>query len=122
MVLFGRTKTIRRYAPTTYVDGYPYAPSSDIELVMDVQTTEDATVTTPDGTIACQRLKVFCDSELLVENRAEQQRADRLYHMGKWFDCISCRLSENTLLRHYLATFVECLDQDTDIGPMEAFP
>lgn len=79
---------------------------------MDVQTMSDEARTTPDGTESVQRLKVFCDVEILTENEHAQRKADRLWFQGKWFDCQSSRLSENTPLRHWTATFVECLDQD----------
>jgi hypothetical protein len=84
---------------------------------MDVQTLENASKTDADGTKFVQRLKVFCDFPILVENVQTQQKADRLWFQDKWFECISCRLSENTPLKHYTATFVECLDAET--GPNE---
>lgn len=112
MVFFARPQTIRRYSEPVIVRGYPTFPYSDLVFQMDVQTTDNVNATTPDGTISRQRLKVFCDDEICVENQAKQQKADRLFFKGKWFECVSCRLSENTMLRHYLATFVECLDQE----------
>lgn len=104
--------TIRRYSKPTIVRGYSSIPYSDLTLPMDVQTLEDVVITTPDGSRSVQRLKVFCDSEILVESEAKQQKADRLWFQEKWFECKSCRLSENTPLRHYTATFIECLDQE----------
>lgn len=77
---------------------------------MDIQTLSDDIITTPDGTVSVQRLKVFSDTEILTEDTASQQKADRIYYQGKWFECKSARLSENTILRHYTATFVEMLD------------
>ena len=94
------------------VDGYSVIPYEDIILLMDVQTMENTARTQPDGTDSVQRLKVFCDSEILTEDRHSRQKADRLWFQGKWFDCQSARLSENTPLRHWTATFVECADQD----------
>ena len=107
-----RPHTIRRYSKPKIVRGYSSIPFADLTLPMDVQTLEDVVITTPDGSKSVQRLKVFCDSEILVENEVEQQKADRLWFQNKWFECKSCRLSENTPLRHYTATFVECLDQE----------
>ena len=103
---------IRRYSAPQYVGGYASIPYSDIVLKMDVQTMEDDVTKAPDGSKSAQRLKVFCDSEILVENQKKQQKSDRLFFQGKWFDCLSCRLSENTPLRHYTATFMECLSEE----------
>ena len=107
-----RPHTIRRYSKPTIVRGYSSIPYEDLTLPMDLQTLEDEVITTPDGSKSVQRLKVFCDSKILVESEAKQQKADRLLFQEKWFECKSCRLSENTPLRHYTATFIECLDQE----------
>lgn len=107
-----RPHTLRRYSEPVYVKGYSSIPYKDLTLPMDVQTLEDVVITTPDGSKSVQKLKVFCDSEILVESEANQQKADRLWFQGKWFECKSSRLSENTPLRHYTATFIECLDQE----------
>ena len=104
--------TLRRYSEPVFVKGYSSIPYENLTLPMDVQTLEDAVITTPDGSKSVQKLKVFCDSEILVESEAKQQKADRLWFQNKWFECKSCRLSENTPLRHYTATFIECLDQE----------
>lgn len=107
-----RPHTLRRYSKPIYVKGYSSIPYEDLTLLMDVQTLEDIVVTTQDGSKSVQKLKAFCDSEVLVESEAKQQKADRLWFQGKWFECKSCKLSENTPLRHYTATFIECLDQE----------
>lgn len=114
MDFFKRPHKIRRYSEPTIYRGYNYIPFEEITLPMDVQTLEDIVITTPDGSKSVQRLKVFCDSEIFVENEVQQQKADRLWFQNKWFECKSCRLSENTPLRHYTATFVECLDQEPE--------
>lgn len=112
MNLFKKPHTLRRYSEPVYVKGYSSIPYEDLKLPMDVQTLEDVVITTPDGSKSVQKLKVFCDSEILVESEAKQQKADRLWFQNKWFECKSCRLSENTPLRHYTATFIECLAQE----------
>lgn len=112
MNFFKRPYTIRRYSSPVNTRGYISIPYRELMLPMDIQTTEDAVVTTEDGAMSVQQLKVFCDSELLVEDKEKQQKADRVWYQGKWFDCRSSRLSGNTLLRHYTATFIECLDQE----------
>lgn len=112
MRFFKKPRLIRRYSQPTNVQGYMVTPYEDMTILADVQTTEQTARTGADGTDSVQRLKVFCDEEILTENEHTQQKADRLWFQGKWFDCQSSRLSENTPLRHWTATFVECLDQD----------
>lgn len=114
-----RPKLLRRYSEPIYIKGYSSIPYEDLTLPMDVQTLEDTVITTPDGSKSIQRLKVFCDSIILVEDEATQQKADRLWFQNKWFDCISSRLSENTPLRHWTATFIECLVQEPPPGEDE---
>ena len=111
-----RPKLLRRYSQPIYVKGYSYTPYEDLTLPMDVQTLEDTVITTSDGSKSIQRLKVFCDSIILVESEANQQKADRIWFQDTWFECISSRLSENTPLRHWTATFVECLNQEPPPG------
>lgn len=108
---------IRRYAKPQFRNGYACIPYDDFTLPMDIQTMEDSVETTQDGRASVQRLKVFCDHEILVEDDANGQKADRVWFQGKWFECQSSRLSENTPLRHWTATFVQCLDAED--GPSE---
>ena len=115
-----RPYTLRRYSTPVYSKGYSSIPYEDITLPMDVQTLQDMVETTPDGREAVQRLKVFCDSKILVEDEDHQQKADRIWFQDKWFECQSSRLSDNTPLRHWTATFVQCLDQDE--GPQPFVP
>lgn len=114
MNFFKRPHLLRRFSKPQNVQGYMTIPYTDMTLPMDVQTMEDKVRTTEDGSDSVQRLKVFCDFEIYPENGNKQQKADRLWFQNKWFDCQSSRLSENTPLRHWTATFVECLDQDDE--------
>ena len=107
-----RQHVLRRFKEPKIVKGYQTITYDDLTLLMDVQTSEDVQITTEDGTMSVQRLKVFCDSPILTENVEKQQKADRIYFQDKWFECKSSRLSENTPLRHYTATFVELLDNE----------
>jgi len=107
-----RPYLLRRYSEPKIVRGYSSIPYDDLTFPMDIQTLEDEVITTPEGSRSVQRLKVFCDSIILVENQEKQQKADRVWFQGKWFECKSSRLSENTPLRHWTATFVECLDAE----------
>ena len=107
-----RQYVLRRYSEPLIIKGYYSIPYEDSTLPMDIQTLQDEIITTPDGNKSVQRLKVFCDSIILVENQEKQQKADRIWFQNTWFECKSSRLSDNTPLRHWTATFVECLDQE----------
>lgn len=109
--------TLRRYSEPKYVQGYSSIPYEDLTLPMDIQTLEDTIQTEEDGRKSVQKLKVFCDYEILAEDEHKKQKADRVWFQGKWFECLSSRLSENTPLRHWTATFVQCLDAED--GPQQ---
>jgi len=109
-----RPQLIRRYSEPQFERGYISTPYTEKTVLADIQTMEDVTITTSEGTRSVQRLKVFCDEKLIVENSNKQQKGDRIHFQDKWFECTSSRLSDNTPLRHYTATFVECLDEEED--------
>ena len=93
-----------------YMKGHASVAYQDKQFLMDVQTEEDTVKMGADGAKSGQKLKVFCDSPLLVEDAERQQKADRLWFQGKWFAC------QNSILRHYTAAFVECPDQEAPPG------
>lgn len=112
MKFLKKSYVLRRYSEPTIIKGYAYTPYKDYSLLMDVQTLSDQVITTPDGSKSIRRLKVFCDKAILVEDESAKQKADRIWFRDAWFECQSSRLSENTPLRHWTATFVECLYSD----------
>ncbi len=112
MVFFKKPHILRRYSDPVYINGHSSVPYQDMQVSMDVQTKEDTVKMDGDGARSKQALKVFCDSPILVEDASGQQKADRLWYQGKWFTCQNSRLSENTILRHYTADFVECPEQE----------
>ena len=112
-----RNYRLRRFLEPELVKGYFSIPYEDKTLPMDIQTLEDEVETTQEGRRSIQRLRVFCDFEILVEDDEKKQKADRVWFQGKWFECQSSRLSENTPLRHWTARFVQCLDSEP--GPEE---
>lgn len=111
MKFFKREYKLRRFKQAVVVDGYASIPYEELTVLADIQTTDRSMTTAFDGTVEVQSIKVFCDEELLPENSASGQKGDWIWFQGKWFECKSTRLSENTPLRHWTATFVECLKQ-----------
>lgn len=112
MNFFKKPYPLRRYSEPIYVKGYLTIPYEDKEFPMDVQTVTNDTMTTQPGKKSLQKLKVFCDFPLLVANDKVQQAADRIYFQEKWFECKASRLSENTILKHYTAEFIELSEGD----------
>lgn len=110
MVFFKEKQILIRYSAPKYIRGYATAQFEKIPLFMDVQTLENEVIATPDGNMSVQCLKVFCDNEILVEDKDKQQKADRLQYQGKLFECRSCKFSKNTFLKHYVAEFIEHID------------
>ena len=117
MIFFKQEYVLRRFQESKVVKGYISTTYEEKTVPMDIQTTENVDITESDGTRSVQKLKAFCDMEIRVADVKKQHTADWVWFQGKWFECQSCRLSENTFLKHYLATFIECLDQKE--GPEE---
>lgn len=114
MVIFPKEYEVRRFSAPKYERGYEVMSHSQFFMKLDVQTTEDSVISAPEGDKSVQALKVFSDEPFLLADEETKQHADLLFFQNKWFVCRSCRLSENTFLKHYLSTFVECLDKDLE--------
>lgn len=114
MNLFKKQRRIRRFNEPIYVNGYCTIPYSEKTLPMHVVTLDDRIMTSEDGSHSVQRIQVFCEQRLLIEDQRSEQKADRLFFNDKWFECVSCKLSDDTILAHYTAEFVECIDQEVE--------
>lgn len=114
MVFFRKEYTIRRFSTPKYERGYEVVEHDDCVMQLDVQTTDDTTVNTSSGSRSVHTLEVYSDEELRIADVHKKQKADMLLFQNKWFICISSYLCENTILRHYISTFVEILDYPED--------
>ena len=112
--LWRKKHIIRRFNGCIEVrDGYAIPESyNDMIMLMDVQTTKKGHITDENGDYTLQRLKSFSDDEVMTASEAEKRRADCLWFQGKWFECLSSILSENTVLRHYTSEWIQCLNQE----------
>lgn len=108
--LWKRKHLLRRFTEPMLRDGYDTYECYDFAFKADVQTTSRVTNTFEDGDRNVQSLKVFSDLEIHVASQ-DGLPADMLWFQGKWFECRSSRLSENTFLKHWTSTFVQCLNQ-----------
>lgn len=110
--LWKKRRLIRRYSAPELGGGYAVSEHKDFWITADVQTTDRSVSTGADGDIGLQKLKVFTDSELCVADERAGTPGDRMWFQNRWFECRSSRLSENTFLKHWTSTFVECTNAD----------
>lgn len=105
MPFFGDEYTIRRYQKDTVVRGYPCAGYKDLTVYLDVQVMSDDAVMEAGGSRDKMMLKTFGDFPIRCSKQEEGVRSDQLLYEGRWFECVSSRLSKNTILRHWTSTF-----------------
>ena len=109
-MLFYKQYVLRRFEPSVYVRGHSTSKYADKPLHADIQTLQNVATTGESGAYSKQRVKVFSKDKIQIADKANGVRADWLYFQGKWFEAVSCRLSENTLLKHYTSEFEEILN------------
>lgn len=112
-MLFWRKKRIfRRFTEAEPINGYSSSDYDDVVILADVQTVSKKNSTEEDGDDSLQKVKAFTDEEIRTADVEKGILADNLWFQGKWFECQSSVLSENTILKHYTSEFVQCLNQN----------
>lgn len=119
MPFFGENYTLRRYGEDKVVNGYSTAGYEDITVLLDVQTMSDDEVVEAGGSRDKMMLKAFGDFPIHCSKQEEGVRSDQLLYEGRWFECISSRLSKNTIIRHWTSTF-ELVPASTNSKPAES--
>lgn len=112
MSLFYKQYVLRRFEPTVYVEGHSTSPCKYKSLHADIQTLQNTSTTSDSGAESKQRIKVFSREKIQVADKKNDIRADWIYFQDKWFEAVSCRLSENTMLKHYTSEFEEVLNSE----------
>lgn len=111
--LWKKPKVIRRFKDPILGGGHNILDYEDMAVKVDVQTTDRSVTTEEFGDHTVQMIKVFSnDVELRPASQETGTLGDRIWFQGKWFECRSSRLSENTFLKHWTCTFAECMNQD----------
>ena len=110
--LWKKKRLLRRYEEPVAMAGYSIPASHvDIYIQADIQTTDKSASTGSDGDISLQKIKVFTETELKIASE-NGTPGDRIWFQGKWFECRTTKLSENTFLKHWTSTCVECTNAD----------
>ena len=115
-MLFYKGYVLRRFQPSNYSKGYSSSSFADKPLHADIQTLQNISTTGESGAYSKQKIKVFSKEKVQIADKSKGIRADWIYFQDKWFEAVSCRLSENTLLKHYTSEFEEILN-----GELEEF-
>lgn len=105
MPFFASNYTLRRYTEDKIVNGYPTAGYEDMTVSLDVQTLSDDEVIEAGGSRDKMMLKSFGDFPIRTSKQEEGVRSDQLLYEGRWFECMSSRLSRNTIIKHWTSTF-----------------
>lgn len=105
MPFFASNYTLRRYGEDKIVNGYPTAGYEDMTVSLDVQTLSDDEVIEAGGSRDKMMLKSFGDFPIRTSKQEDGVRADQLLYEGRWFECMSSRLSRNTIIKHWTSTF-----------------
>lgn len=114
MSLFYKPYVYRRFGASVYIKGHSTSSYEDKRLLADVQTLENGSSTSQSGAESKQMIKVFSQTRLQIADKKNGVRADWIWFQDKWFEVKSCRLSENTLLKHYTSVAEEILNGETD--------
>lgn len=87
------------------MNGYPVASFEDVAVTLDVQMMSDKAIIEAGGSRGDMMLKSFGTFPIRISNQNECVRSDQLLYNGRWYECITSRLSQNTILKHWTSTF-----------------
>jgi hypothetical protein len=116
MPFFGDNYTLRRYGEDAVVNGYPTATYKDISVFLDVQVMSADEIIEAGGSGDKTMLKTFGDFPISCSKQEEGVRSDQLLYEGRWYECMSSRLSKNTIIKHWTSTF-ELIPVSTNAEP-----
>lgn len=114
-MLFYKQYVCRRFEASVYVKGHSTSTYEEKPLQADIQTLENHSSTSQSGAESKQRIKIFSQKKLKIADKNNGVRADWIWFQGKWFEVVSCRLSENTMLKHYTSQAEEVLNAENEI-------
>ena len=105
--LFKKPYTVRHYGANTVENGYTHSPYTDTVMKLDVQPlSSDELLALPDGDRTVKRVKSFGGGKLRSADEFEGIPGDRLFYLGRWWECTSSVMWDHTILAHYRSDFV----------------
>lgn len=114
MPFFGKNYTLRRYAKGKVVNGYVTAAHEDQSVFFDVQMISDDEVKEDAGSRDKMMLKTFGDFPVRCTKQEDGVQPDRLFYDGRWYECTSSRLSQNTFIKHWTSVFTLLPEEAVD--------
>ena len=105
MPFFKDTYILRRFGESTIINGHQIFQNEDMEVELDVQTVSDEELMEETGSRDKMILKTFGDFPIRCSKQEDNVVSDQLFYEGRWFECISSRLSKNTFIKHWTSTF-----------------
>lgn len=105
MRIFKRPYTVRRYQKTSWENGSPSAPYTDLKIMLDVQDNRRTNQGDRGGRFIAGSLTVYSDVQIFAAEPDRQIDGDRLLYMGRWYVCKEAVYWGNTILKHWVCAF-----------------
>ena len=105
MKIFKHPYTVRRYGKTSWENGCPSAPYSDVTLNLDVQGVTRTAQDDTSGKNIAGSLTVYSNEELHPAEPDNMNSGDRLFFGGHWYVCRQSVYWGNTILKHWVSQF-----------------
>lgn len=119
--LFNRKYTIRRFSEQKNVRGYFISPFEDFTVSMDVSPSgTDSMKSQPEGQNVVSYLDGWGETELRTSDIRAGTRGDMLWYDDDWYECVSCRKWNHTLLSHFNYHFAMVPRSEPRTGCLEA--
>ena len=105
MVIFSKKHILRKFE-MTLDRGRESLSYKDCTIQGDVQNPSDQSSKEPSGSRREPRIKAWTDIPITPDDQLTGKHADWIWYDEKWWKCVNCRYSGNTLLSHYVSEFV----------------
>lgn len=105
MKIFKKPYTVRRYQKTSWKNGNPSAPYTDMTIYLDVQDNRRTNQGDRGGGSVVGSLTAYSDVEIRAADPDRQIDGDRLFYMGRWYSCKETVYWGNTNLKHWVCSF-----------------
>jgi hypothetical protein len=102
MQFFEQSYTVRHFTEPEQLDGGETADYTESTIKLDVQVVvPDGEEFNADGQRLSERLNSWGSKQLVAADPKHRTRGDWLLYDGDWYECVSCRHRNHTILRHW---------------------